>query len=58
MASIYNPASNPAARTAAAAGAAGATHLQSPSTANPNQLLANFPEMTEDKRAAAITQTI
>ena len=58
MASIYNPASNTTASQAATMGAAGAAHLTEPSTANPNHLLSNFPEMTNAKHASAIQQTI
>src|SRR6201996_4368967 len=50
MASIYNPAS------ASAATVVG--HTSEPSTANPDQLLSTFPEMTEAEHAAAIVQTI
>src|SRR6201996_6254892 len=50
MASIYNPAS------ASAATVVG--HTSEPSTANPDQLLSMFPEMTEAECAAAIVQTI
>src|ERR1700742_873496 len=50
MASIYDPTS------ASAATVVG--HTSEPSTANPEQLLSTFPEMTEAERAAAIAQTI
>src|ERR1700742_4643970 len=51
MASIYDPATT----TSTTAGPA---HISEPSTANPEQLLSTFPEMTEAERAAAIAQTI
>ena len=51
MASIYDPATT----TSTTAGPA---HISEPSTANPDQILSTFPEMTEAERASAISQTI
>src|ERR1700761_4001503 len=50
MASIFDPASTST--------GAGPAHISEPSTANPDQILSTFPEMTEAERASAISQTI